>query len=413
MAKIPSAGSLGGELYFFEGALKGKKFPLQGSLVVLSREDPDLIITGALDSRISACHARFIIQENQVWVRDLNSRNGVYVNGTRIETDVALADGDTIQFGSSVFQIRAPDEQASKMPSQIGPYSLLSIIGEGGMATVYLAKDTGGKQVALKVTNSVTTEFRNRFLQEINFLESFRHDHIVRFLDAGKITQGRLLGQLYIVMQYIDGSSLAQLHEQQPILKPGTVVHITRQIADALAYVHGTRNIIHRDIKSSNILLDQLGNAYLADFGIAKVSEEASKGQLGMTMVGKLPGTPRYMAPEQVEPKRFGGTVTYRTDIYSLGIVMYEMLTGDAPFTQATDQAILYSQVNAVPPPLRERNAEIPEPLSDIVMKCLAKQPSDRFSDAASLSAVLPVGLEEDDLPMLVRQTIAKGRNQI
>jgi len=267
----------------------------------------------------------------------------------------------------------------------LGRYKVVSRIARGGMATVYKAWHPGlGRYVALKVLLPVFAqdeEFVKRFKQEAWAVAELDHPNIVRIYDAGKSG-----GYHYIAMEYFDGGSLKDLLDRQGgrPLDLTTVLQIVRQIASALDYAH-RRGIIHRDIKPSNILLTKDGRVVLADLGIAKAVAGA---KLTKSLVRM--GTPEYMSPEQGK----GEEVDQRTDIYSLGVVIYEMLTGRVPFKGDIPWAVIHQHIYEMPPPLRSLNPRLPEGVAMVVHKALAKRPCERYSTAGELVQALEAASE-------------------
>jgi len=254
------------------------------------------------------------------------------------------------------------------------------LLGRGGMALVYLALDIRhGRHVALKVVHpelapSVGAE---RFLREIRVVARLSHPHILPLFDSGQAA-----GLLYYVMPYLRGESLRRRLEREGRLELPVALRIAREVALALDYAHRA-GVIHRDIKPENILLED-GQAVVADFGIAAAMERAGDEQL--TETGLALGTPAYMSPEQAGAE---GPFDGRSDIYSLGCMLYEMLGGGPPFTGNTAQAVMFQQVMAPLPPLRERRPDVPDAVLAAVERALAKQPVGRFDTAAEFAAAL------------------------
>jgi hypothetical protein len=266
----------------------------------------------------------------------------------------------------------------------LGPYKVLEKIGEGGMAVVYKGyQESLGRHVAIKVLRGELAhdpEFIARFRREALSVAKLSHPNILHVYDAGVVHS-----VYYIVMDYVEGGSLKDLIAEGP-LDVERAVSITAQLAEALEYAHRL-GLVHRDIKPSNILLapDPVTEGHvrplLTDFGIARVLYEGTR----LTRTGASIGTPEYMAPEQAEGEPSDG----RTDIYALGIVLYEMLTSRVPFSAPTPAATLYKQVHTPPPPLRQVDAGIPTWLEAVVDKALAKQPEHRFQRAGELARAL------------------------
>jgi tRNA A-37 threonylcarbamoyl transferase component Bud32 len=259
-------------------------------------------------------------------------------------------------------------------------YTLESELGQGGMATVYLARDVKhDRQVAVKVLRPELSAIlgRERFLAEVRNTAKLDHPHILTLLDSGESD-----GFVWYTLPYIRGESLRHKLDRETQLSVEEAVSITRQIAGALEHAH-QHGIIHRDVKPENILLHE-GEAMLADFGIALAVKEA--GGQRLTETGLSLGTPQYMSPEQATAEK---TLDARSDVYSLGAVLYEMLAGEPPFTGATGQAVIAKLLVERPSSLRTVRDTIPTGLEAVVARALAKVPADRFPSAAAFAAAL------------------------
>ena len=259
-------------------------------------------------------------------------------------------------------------------------YRLEREIGQGGMATVYLAHDLRhDRQVAIKVVHPdlAATLGPERFLAEIKTTAKLQHPHILPLLDSGEAG-----GVLYYVMPFVAGETLRDRLTREQQLPIDDAVRIAREVADALGHAHA-QGIVHRDIKPENILLQE-GHALVADFGIALAVTAA--GGARMTQTGLSLGTPQYMSPEQAMGER---TLDSRADIYALGAVTYEMLTGEPPFTGANVQAIVAKVLSAEPQALTLTRRTIPPHVEGAVLKALAKLPADRWAKASEFSAAL------------------------
>ncbi len=253
-------------------------------------------------------------------------------------------------------------------------------IGRGGMATVFMAQDPKhGRPVAIKVLHPhlAAALGSERFLREIQIAARLQHSHIVPLYDSG---QGE--GLLYYVMPYIEGESLRQRLQRETQLPLDDALQIGRAVAAALDYAH-RHNVVHRDIKPENVMLHE-GAAMVTDFGIAKAVTAAASDNL--TQTGTAVGTPAYMSPEQA-----GGEAELdgRSDIYSLGCVVYEMLAGRTPFTGPTAQSIIAQCFAEAVPPLRPLRDTVPDGVERAVLRALAKVPGDRFSTAAQFAQAL------------------------
>jgi tetratricopeptide (TPR) repeat protein len=248
------------------------------------------------------------------------------------------------------------------------------------MATVYLAHDLRhARPVALKLMNPelAASVAPRRFLREIQLAARLDHPHILPVYDSGEDA-----GRLWYVMPYVDGGSLRDRLRREGRLPVRDAVRIAREIADALEYAHGC-DVIHRDIKPENILLAQ-GHARLADFGIARAAEVTGE---ELTRVGTAVGTPKYMPPEQAG----GEPVDFRSDLYSLACVLYEMLAGDAPYTGPSAHVIIVRSALGPPPTVRTVRPEVPEALEALITRNLSSDPADRSISASAVAA----GLEE------------------
>jgi len=254
-------------------------------------------------------------------------------------------------------------------------------LGAGGMATVYLAHDVRhDRQVALKVLRPELASIlgAERFLTEIKTTANLQHPHILSLFDSGEAG-----GLVFYVMPYVVGESLRDRITREKQLPVEDAVAIAREVADALAYAHA-HGVVHRDIKPENIMLAG-GHALVADFGIA-LAASRSDGGTRMTETGMSLGTPHYMAPEQAMGER---EVTARADIYALGCVLYEMLTGEPPFTGPTAQAIIARVMTETPRSIVLQRHTVPAHVEAAVVKALEKLPADRFATAESFAAAL------------------------
>jgi serine/threonine-protein kinase len=258
------------------------------------------------------------------------------------------------------------------------------LLGQGGFAAVFRVKDTTlNRDVAVKVLDvelAPSPTLAERFLREAQTIARLEHAHIVPIYKVGRHEE-----VLYIIMRCIDGASLRQLLGTHRKLSVGDAARIARQVADALAYAH-SHEIVHRDIKPDNILLDRTGHVLVTDFGIAKAAQAAQQATATqLTTEGMIIGTPQYMSPEQAS----GDKVDGRSDIYSLGIVLYQMLAGGPPFDGDSSASILAKQLTQTPPPLRRERPDISEELDFVLERMLEKDPSRRFQTAKEVSRAL------------------------
>lgn len=258
---------------------------------------------------------------------------------------------------------------------RFGQYQITELIGEGGMAAVYRAHQESMKRdVAIKVIEAKltkVTEFVKRFEREAQTIASLSHPHILKVFDYGQ--QGNLV---YLVMELLSGGSLSDLIATGP-LPLDKASRILEHVSSALDYAH-QQGIIHRDLKPPNVLLDKLGNAFLSDFGIAKLLTETS----ALTQSGTMLGTPTYMAPEIWRGQAADG----RADLYALGIVLFEMLSSDVPFKADTTFGLMHMHVYDQSQPIRNLRPDLPTAIDTVINKALAKEPVERFSSAGELS---------------------------
>jgi len=266
-----------------------------------------------------------------------------------------------------------------------GRYAIERELGRGGMATVYLAQDLKhGRSVAIKVLapELAAALGRERFLREIETAARLSHPHILPLHDSGEAD-----GLLFYVMPYVEGESLRDRLNREKQLAIEDAIAITRQVANALSYAH-SRDVVHRDVKPENILLSN-GEAVVADFGIAGAIEAAGGGKL--TRTGLVLGTPAYMSPEQGAGER---ALDGRSDVYSLGCVLYEMLAGEPPFTGPTVQAIIAKRFTDPVPSARRLRETVPAPMDQAIMKALARAPADRFATTHQFAEALRASAE-------------------
>jgi tRNA A-37 threonylcarbamoyl transferase component Bud32 len=266
-------------------------------------------------------------------------------------------------------------ETPSPLPQKVSRYEIRSEIGRGGMASVYLAYDPNfGREVAIKVLPRELMHdptFRARFNREARTIATLEHPAIVPVYDFGEED-----GQPFLVMRYLSGGSLVSRIRSGP-MPAVEAAKILNRIGSALDAAH-SKGVVHRDLKPANILFDQYENAYLSDFGIAHLSDT------GGTLTGSMViGTPAYMSPEQVSGDK---KVDGRADIYALGIVVFEMLTGQAPFQADSPLKVMMMQVTAPPPKISETDARLPRGSSAVLEKALAKEPDQRYQKAADFS---------------------------
>ncbi len=260
-----------------------------------------------------------------------------------------------------------------------GRYSLVKELGKGSMGVVYLAHDPDiDRPLALKVLrpDRVTSEdFVQRFLKEARAVGRLSHPGIVTVYDVGQDH-----GTIYIAMELIEGQPLNEIMRERRLTLP-EILEFGVHLAEILDYAH-SRGIVHRDIKPPNILMTLDGKIKITDFGIARIEDTAAEQQ---TRLGEVLGTPVYMSPEQTS----GQTVDGRTDLYSLGVILYELVTGSRPYTGETLAALFRAITETIPTAPLTLQPEIPPGLSEVIMRCLKKDPDERFGSGAELSQAL------------------------
>ena len=289
-----------------------------------------------------------------------------------------------------------PEESLPRLLSN--RYRLEAKLGSGGMGVVYRATDrTMKRNVAVKLIRAtdgveLDEEVAGRFLREAKNTARIQHEHIIEVYDLGRSDTN----DLYMVMELLEGESLSVRLRREGRLSPQATVHIGRQICEALEVAHAA-GIIHRDLKPANVMLvHRAGDdafVKVLDFGVAKSYAPDQETQL--THTGMLVGTVEYMAPEQI----MGKVVDGRTDIYSLGIVLYRMLLGRPPFKDGGVPAMIHHHLNVMPKPLREQGVtEVPGALDRVILRCLAKKPEQRYESMSELARARAAAMEPDDL---------------
>jgi len=260
---------------------------------------------------------------------------------------------------------------------QLGRYALLSEIGQGAMGVVYKARDPViDRIVAIKTINLTLPrdelgEYEARFYQEARAAGGLNHPNIVIIYDIGRSER-----VAYMAMELLEGEELRSILSDKQALPVALALDIARQVAEGLAYAH-ERHVIHRDIKPANIMIVRDGLVKITDFGIARMRTNEVK-----TMTGMILGSPKYMSPEQI----VGKAIDHRSDIFSLGVVLYEMLTGEAPFLADSVHGVMYQVLNFTPQPPSARNARLPALVDLIVAKALNKNPEQRYDDVKDLA---------------------------
>ncbi len=274
----------------------------------------------------------------------------------------------------------SPDEATvgpTTIPPSVDRYEILGEVGRGGMGVVYRARDRETDEIvalkALKPEIAADPRLNERFKNEMRLARKITHRNVCRIFDFHRTPTGA-----YISMEYIDGESLRQLLRRSGRLPLRTAIEILRQMCAGLREAQN-QGVVHRDLKPENVMLDRAGTAKIMDFGIARTVEP------GSTVTGVFLGTPAYMSPEQAEGKR----PDHRSDIYALGLVLFEMCTGSAPFHADTPLALALKHVREVPPRPRDFEPMLPVSLEKLILRCMEKSPDDRYASFDELDSAL------------------------
>jgi serine/threonine protein kinase len=267
--------------------------------------------------------------------------------------------------------LETPTEELTRGTLFAGRYEIIEELGAGGMGLVYRAYDRKmEEEVALKLIRpEISADKRTveRFRNEIKTARKIRHAHVCGMFDLHEENK-----KLFITMEYVRGEDLKSVIKRMKVLAPGTAVSIARQVAEGLGEAHRL-GVVHRDLKPSNVMIDKDGNAKIMDFGIAR-----SLAGGGITAAGAIVGTPEYMSPEQVE----GTPADQRADLYALGIMLFEMVTGQPPFEGETPLAIAHMHKYEPPTDPQTLNPQVPKDLSKFILRCLEKVPEKRYQTA-------------------------------
>ena len=393
-----------------------------GELITLA--DNQMIVIGRgsdatfriQDPSISRRHCQIANTQRGLLIADLGSSNGTYVNGQRLSNTWAQINvGDSVILGQNEVRVlgfeqpagmpAAPPQQSFQQPpgghpggfqqpppqqpprdfdpNLVDGYVIQQKLGQGAFGSVYKAVWTTGNNqiVALKTIKPQLvsdTKDIQRFFREAETGRKLVHPNITRVYDAGECR-----GTHYLSMEYIEGSEVSKLISQYGRLDVGYAMRVVIQIANALQHACD-RGIVHRDIKPENVMVTGQCVAKLVDFGLAKSFTQA--GSSGLTAPGEGMGTLAYMPPEQLDNAL---NADQRSDIYSLGATLYHMLSGARPFNEKTTRSFIMKILNNMPPPIRQVNPTVPQELSDIIERAMAKKPEDRYQQPSEMESEL------------------------
>lgn len=351
-----------------------KEIKLTDVVVTIGRKaDNDLVIDNLA---VSNHHARVAMLDDGFVIQDTGSTNGIFLNGEKV-TQHALKYGDQIMIGKHVVVFQ-DDAAVESLPAaaersnvlRFGRYEVVKELGSGAMGTVYLGRDTVGRRsVAVKtlkpagVDAQELADMKARFFREAESARQLVHPAIVKIYDAGEED-----GTAYFAMELLDGATLRDFCAKRGTLTVKRAVEITAFVAEALAYAH-VKNVVHRDIKPENIMMLSNGDIKITDFGVAKLMD-ASQTQSGVVL-----GTPNYMSPEQL----IGQKVDGRSDLFSLGIVFYELLTGVRPFPAKNISEMLRFHETHQPAPPSTLHSDVPAAVDAIALRALQRDRTQRY----------------------------------
>ena len=416
-----AAVAAGGVLVVTAGNAIGRRLDLADELVIGRRAEGD----GRLgdDPRLSRRHARIARSASgEVTIEDLGSANGTFVNGERVRDRRVLTVGDVIRIGSTIMELAAaevapeslaepvapeppaepvaasrrphrpappppPADRGSELPlgSVFAGCRVQDVIGHGDMGIVYRAEELAlQRPVALKLIlpeYSSDERFRERFRRESKIAAAIDHPNVIPVFDAGDED-----GVLFISMRLVEGTDLRALIDAQGQIDPVRAARIVRQVGAALDAAH-TRGMLHRDIKPSNVLIARRDHVYLTDFGLAKHASAAGGLTRGQTIVARA----EYVAPEQILNER----VDARADIYALGCLLFEALTGEPPFARRTGGPIAMAHLEAPRPTPSDLRPDLPRGFDAVVQRAMAKDPADRYQSAGDLAQAALVAAGE------------------
>ncbi len=359
-----------------------KEVALKDAVLTIGRkEDNDLVIDNLA---VSSRHARIARIDNEFIIQDTESTNGIFLNGEKIAQHT-LKHGDQILIGKHCLLFQ--DEAAGVSPSsggsgRFGRYEVTKELGRGAMGTVYLGKDAAGhRTVAVKtlrfdgVDPQHLPAMKERFFREAESVKQLSHPAIVKVYETGEEK-----GSAYFSMEVLDGVTLLEFCTKRGPLSVKRAVEIAAFVADALAYAH-SKGVVHRDIKPANVMILSNGDIKVTDFGVARFVDAAQ------TQTGAVLGTPNYMSPEQVR----GSKVDGRSDLFSLGVVLYELLTGVKPFQAKNIAELIRLHETHQPAPPSTLRAEVPAACDVLVAKAVQRDLGARYQQGQDMARDLRV----------------------
>ncbi|MEM9774175.1 MAG: protein kinase [Chloroflexota bacterium] len=378
----------------------GERIPFPATYLLIGRDDEcDVIIENA--NGVSRHHASITFQDDKIFLNDMNSSNGTWVDNRKVDS-VELELNQSFEIGPCLFAVVeqgatpieavANDQTLSTIEIEqkeikdyvlaIADYLKMTVLhqlGQGGTASVFKCQQ-GSDVVALKILHNREPYFRKKFDDEVKAMTSLgNHPNVVNILDSGVE-----FGYPYIVMECMDGGSVKDRMNRKGVMAAAETVDIIGRVCKALAYAH-TNGIIHRDLKPENILLNRAGEAKLADFGIAKLTETGTK-----TQVGVIIGTPKYLSYEQATSR----PVTAGSDQYSLAIVMFEMLTGYVPFT-GNPYEVITKHIDELAPSPKIYNSAVSQQHAAALLKALNKSDEERYASITAFAEAIGYSITE------------------
>ncbi|MFC1671677.1 protein kinase, partial [Planctomycetota bacterium] len=326
------------------------------------------------DGKASRNHAVIFTKGDQVFIRDLGSKNGVFLDGEQV-TEKEIPFGSNITIGDTNLVLEDAIDESELIGNRLGAYRVIELVGKGGMGVVFKANQLSlDRIVALKVLNRSLVSrkgFVDRFVKEARAAGNLNHPNLIQVHDFGQ--EGE---DYWFSMEFVEGATVSQILRKNGKMPERLAIHVIKEVAKALEYAH-SRNLVHRDIKPSNIMIDAEGNVKLADLGIAETLHNIETEGKKVSVMG----TPEYMSPEQAK----GKVVDPRSDIYSLGASLFHMITGRAPFKGRRTRETVKMVANDDPPPVRELLPDASHQLVRFLQQVMERDPEKRIANAKDL----------------------------